>query len=375
MAREFRKNLLLLLSSLGFALFLGELILRPFFPAAQQDSLFPPGQQFQLTPDPDIFPGITGISKYQVNSLGFRGTDPAPAARHILVIGGSTAECLYLDQEETWPALLESRFNKQQPIWIGNFSKSGLHSGHHLQQLHWLQQVPALHDVKLIYCLTGFNDLIHFLGNDSLYLSASDNDLYRFAFSFKGDGQLPWYKQLSFWKALASLKKVKDTLHQQDSKGARYALWRQYRLQDSMKREELPDLSAALAQYARNIEAMIRYAAAQGIKIIFITQPVCWNAPAVPADEPWFWLGKKGDFADPSKGYYYNTAALANGMDQFNAVLRNTVLRQKGYLADLAAQLPKNRTVFYDDCHFTEAGAKAVAAFLGHYTDSLQLLR
>ncbi len=152
-------------------------------------------------------------------------------------------------------------------------------------------------------------------------------------------------------------------------------MWRQYRLQDSMKREQLPDLSAALAHYARNIEAMIRYASEHGITIIFITQPVCWNAPAVLADEPWFWLGKKGDFADPSKGYYYNTAALANGMLQFNEVLRTTVLQQKGYLADLAAQLPKNRTIFYDDCHFTEAGAKAVAAFLGHYTDSLQLLR
>ena len=60
-------------------------------------------------PLPGVFPGISGPSRVTANSLGIRGPElpPREAGYRLLCLGGSTTECHYLDDEETWPHLLE----------------------------------------------------------------------------------------------------------------------------------------------------------------------------------------------------------------------------------------------------------------------------
>jgi hypothetical protein len=67
-------------------------------------------------PDPNIMPGVQGESNFIVNSQGVRGDEFSPDDDYrILAIGGSTTECLYLDQTEAWPYLVQagSPSNKQ----------------------------------------------------------------------------------------------------------------------------------------------------------------------------------------------------------------------------------------------------------------------
>src|SRR6185295_4099420 len=91
---------LALLSSL-LALGLGEAVLR--LPSRDAFYIWPPHLHQEMHPTPEIMPGVSGTARFEVSSLGLRG-DELPAARdlRILALGGSTTECLYLDQTEAW---------------------------------------------------------------------------------------------------------------------------------------------------------------------------------------------------------------------------------------------------------------------------------
>lgn len=55
------------------------------------------------------------------------------------------------------------------------------------------------------------------------------------------------------------------------------------------------------------------------------------------------------------------------GVDRHNGVLRD-VCRERGLdCLDRATLLPKDTTVFYDDCHFNEAGARRVASLFAEH--------
>lgn len=328
-----------------------------------------------MHPKDGLFPGISGPVKYPINEFGFRGSSiPSGTIHKALAIGGSTTECLYLDQSETWVQLLEDQFGKQKPVWIGNFSKSGLHTGHHVQQLNWALQQPGLKDVSVVFLLTGFNDLIHFLGNDSSYLNATDSSLFHWAFTVSDDRNKPFYKRTGFSKAFSVLRsKSRQKNYEQDFSGEIYQRWKSYRQADRNKLDKLPSLDKALERFKRYVQQLQKIATTNGITLVFMTQPVLWSDPPVPEHESLFWLGKKGDFTDSTKGHYYTTRALAQGMQAFNETLRTSVKPDQGLLIDLERQLTRDLTVFYDDCHFNESGARQLAQFIYRFADSTQL--
>ena len=64
---------------------------------------------------------------------------------------------------------------------------------------------------------------------------------------------------------------------------------------------------------------------------------------------------------------YYSPAALAKGLEAYNARLLDICRRRGAECVDLASMLAKDTSVFYDDLHFNESGARKVAAVLASY--------
>jgi len=130
-------------------------------PYPLETHLRPPRTQTLFEPDLAIIPGASAKVRFTVNRAGLRGRD-LPAARagyRILCVGGSTTECLYLDDARAWPALLEQDLTAAHPaapVWVGNAGISGLASGDHLRFLYesaWLARVDA------VVVQAGVNDL------------------------------------------------------------------------------------------------------------------------------------------------------------------------------------------------------------------------
>src|SRR5262245_48803219 len=69
-----------------------------------QNAFFPyhPNSVTVTYTDPELTPGVSGTAAFTVNSYGCRGPEPAAEKHRLLVIGGSTAACSALDDDEEW---------------------------------------------------------------------------------------------------------------------------------------------------------------------------------------------------------------------------------------------------------------------------------
>ena len=111
---------LLVVASFVFALGLSETALR--FVSPSKYHVWPPGLGYTFRPSPEIMPGIEGDSRFSINDDGLRGYPLSNGeAYRILAIGGSTTECLYLDDAEAWPYLWQTILRR----WWAQRSKYG----------------------------------------------------------------------------------------------------------------------------------------------------------------------------------------------------------------------------------------------------------
>jgi len=337
----------------------------------------PPNHRTLFRPRPGIMPGISGDSNFVTNSNGVRGDEfPTQDSYRILAVGGSTTECSYLDQPETWTHLLQETLNRNtwsQKIWVGNAGLSGTTTRHHLVAMQYL----PLREMKInaVILLIGINDLSVRLSHDKDYdpnflekPEVKKELLYR---TFSGTYHLypedPFYKRTALWQILRQAKQMMSTEHIEDEDGRIYITWREHRRSASEMRDALPDLSSALEEYARNINMIIDIAQEKSVRPILMTQPTMWRA-GLPQDlDALLWLGGIGDFQKESGKPYYSVTALEKAMKAYNDTLLR-VCRERGLeCLDLASLLEKDTTVFYDDAHFNESGARKVAGALSKF--------
>jgi lysophospholipase L1-like esterase len=363
----------LLLGGSAAALLAGEGILRFFVPTiahSPRHLVWPAHLSVVFTPDPALMPGVHGPSRFVTSSIGIRGDEiPAEPSYRILAIGGSTTECLFLDQTETWPHLLQQRLSEASPtrrVWVGNAGKSGLTTRDHIVQLRYL--LPELPRLDAIVFLTGVNDLSMRNQQDSDYdphfmaRGRAEGELLPRAFGRYplDDPALPWHRRLALWELARNTKRgLRATARDiQDAAGRNYARWRAERQAATRIRETVPELKAALEEYARNLNTLVDLARERAIRPIFLTQPTVWRADLPPEFEPLLWVGKIGE---GGASEYYSVAVLAAEMEMYNKTLLRTCRARQVECFDLAARVPKDGTVFYDDDHYNERGAELVA--------------
>lgn len=368
--------------ALVLALLAGELVLRLAFPSLSGDEVYiwPPHLRKVFHPSPLVMPGITGPSRFSINSIGLRGDEPDPAATYrILALGGSATECLYLDQDEAWPALLQQDLNQRlsiQRVWVGNGGMSGRTSEHHLVALEYLPLDKLQIDAVVV--MVGINDLATRLARDTDYdpnsLGKPDAQEWLRIQTFSGS-YLPrpgdsFIKNTALWRLL---RKVLDMLPREDAQdkfATMFVHLRERRQHASAIREELPDLSSALDAYASTLNRMVDMANERSVRLILVTQPTLWRSD-LPADlTALLWSGAIGSPQTGVDGPYYSVGALARAMQAYNATLLQVCQQRQIECVDLASMLAKDTTVFYDDVHFNESGARQVADILAGYLES-----
>jgi hypothetical protein len=371
----------LLLLSLAICVGIVEVVLRSRLVDAYY--VWPPNLRRVLHPDPSILHGITGPSRLTINSFGVRGEPFSPEQRYrILAVGGSTTICSYLDDTETWTAVLQQRLNDRlgpATAWVGNVGRPGHKTLHHVVQVEkLLSQHPEIDAVVL---LVGINDMAPSLAR-SLEIgvgevvaappSPNPSSLARMAFSiFPGwDEQSPWYLRTAigrWWtihlKPLVELSGAP----RQDERGAIVELMRRRRKEASGFRRELPNLALALADYTRNLNAIVDRAEAAGVRVIFLTQPSIWREGLSRSELDLLWGGGPSFDRREVRETYYAVEALADGMKLYNEALLR-VCRARGVeCIDLQARLPRDASIFSDDAHFTEFGARRVAKVVSEF--------
>lgn len=353
--------------------------LREFVTYADLPRVWPPGARAVFEPVPELMPGVRGSAHFAANSFGLRAREwnyAAPPEPALLCLGGSTTECLYLDTPKTWCGRLESELSKGRSAgaWVANAGRSGHTTREHVLQLEaLLDQLPRIDGVLL---LCGVNDLCKRLAQDTSYdphaldTPAGLARVRRDAFAQLPLGQdptLPFYKDTRLWGLLRSLKQsLTHAPTLQDSGGQAYVRWRAHRASARALRDELPDLGSALGEYRRNLARIADDCARRGVPLWLATQPALWRADLPPELAQLCWMGGIGEYQAEAGHEYYTLRALADGMQQYNEVMRALVAERRARgeaiaLVELARALPADGSVFYDDVHFNEHGAERVA--------------
>jgi len=365
--KKILQNLILLTISCLFTLLILEIALR----IMKDDKyyIWNPNMKATLTPLPNLFPGITGESRFIVNSEGFRGDDiPETVDFKIIAVGGSTTECTYLDQEEAWPYLIQKNLSQSlnKSVWVGNAGKSGMTNYEHIVQVEeLLKQYP---DIDLVMILIGINDFQKRLSLNNNYKTLQINQkIYNRAFDHlpEFNPDLPIYKKTELWSSLSKLKYLFiEAEHEQDSEGKTLQTWRENRQSASKILNELPDLTVALDNYENALKRIIEITAKHKTKLVFISQPVIWHKGLPKELEQLCWFGGVGNYQSQKGNEYFSIEVLEKGMNLYNQRLKKVCEANSIFLIDISDKLPKDTTVFYDDCHFNENGSIVVAELI-----------
>jgi len=108
----------------------------------------------------DIIPSLDAVITFTRNSLGFRGPDPPAnfaSQLSIITVGGSTTQCFYLSDGNTWTARLGADLEPSlKNLWINNAGLDGHSTYGHLVLME--DHIARLHP-KVVVFLIGANDV------------------------------------------------------------------------------------------------------------------------------------------------------------------------------------------------------------------------
>jgi lysophospholipase L1-like esterase len=309
--------------------------------------VLPINQTYQIEdPNLAVFDKLDKHVTHTKNSLGFRGPEPPQSFEKyltIVTIGGSTTECFYLSDDQTWPAVLDKLLHKNvSQLWVNNAGFDGHTTFGHLVLM---QDYVSRLRPKVALFLVGINDLFadEPRSYDSIDRSNVAGAIANHSEVFALVLNLVRYMQTSRMKSLGAMPKPIN-----------------------LNVPEYRDLSAddetalvqaqqpLLRQYESRLTRLMTITRESGITPILITQPVLFGDAIDDVT--------KADLGRVAIEIYrpMNGRVAWKMLESYNDVTRKVGQDQGITVIDLAHQLPKSSRYFYDYLHYGREGAQAV---------------
>jgi lysophospholipase L1-like esterase len=295
----------------------------------------------------DAFRGREGEPvEVRLNELGMRGpsiAQPAePDALTLVFLGGSSTENYAYPDPDTFPAQVGAEMQRRlgRPVRVFNAGMSAATSGTTLGRLQ--HQVLDLRP-DLVVVMDGVNDLLE-----------------GFRKGYRRDGRHLRRPSLADERPRSYLL---DWVRQ--AMGPRVPAAPPAGQKE--RRTEYADFPARQV-FARNLRSVAGIVEAHGLDVLFLTQPTMYTDVADPAEASRFVLSAA---LGPEAEAYPDVPSLAAGMRAFNGAVLELPRSSHVHVFDLAARLPRSFDLVYDDCHFTRAGNRRVAAELGDPVEEL----
>ncbi|MGQ0810605.1 MAG: SGNH/GDSL hydrolase family protein [Nitrospiraceae bacterium] len=337
-------------------------------------SEFSPGYRVITEVDAGL-PGMNGQNTFSTNNMGFRGdylSVPKPANEfRIFLVGGSTAECLYVDDSRAINAVLQDylqdHVNSGLSIKVYNAGKSGDASDDHVSML--AHRIVHL-EPDLIIVFSGINDLTRSIFN---------HDYLHYVKPSKASPSVPFLRSLRslavefpsistefqiprrLYYVLKPLSRTDRDLLEEIPLKTDYKSKVELRKSVPVS-EEKPRVD--LKAYAVNLTTIVGIANAHKTQLVFMTQQVTWNSSVDPNARDWHWMLYRN-------GKTYREEVMEEALESLNDVMRQISGEYSIPLFDLAKSLPKSLDYFYDDAHFNVKGASVTGKELGQYISPL----
>jgi len=307
----------------------------------------------------DIIKGLDPEITVTRNSLGFRGPNPPEHLEKylsIVTVGGSTTQCFFLSEDQTWTARLGQHLDQYfSPLWINNAGLDG-HSTHgHLVLLE--DFIVPLHPNVAIF-LVGANDVAR--------TSLADWDAENVKSGIQFNSGKAFVKSLSAYSEVVSLflngyrsytAYKAGLIHQQiDLTKQGYLDIPEDEQKQALAENAKPEF---LNGFEERLLKMVQICRDNGIEPVLVTQPLL--AGSGTDDVTGVDLARVRAYGPRQTGKMY-----WDSVEAYNNVTRK-VARDKGVtIVDLAQSMTKSSRYFYDFIHYTPQGAQVIADILDH---------
>ena len=375
----------LVVASIVLSLALAEVFLR--WTTTPYSLILQPGMVQESHPNPVHLPGIDGRARFVVNDMGLRANrNPADAALQIVALGASTTECVFLDTEEAWPALIEKMLGSsvETAVWVSNGGIGGTRLRHHLGQAEAV--LSMLPELDVLILMVGGNDFLRYIHGDHGALRWYDDPQERVRVHYESFavptrpavGRL--YERTEIIRLLRLTKRrferaLRSIRYPAEDDGRSSSTARTVR-GNSEVLGELPPLLEGLQSYRRDLNRIVALANRHGVETVLVTQPTLWGPEMSAEHRRLLLMGAASNAPGVVLSTFYSAASLAEGMARYNAVLLEVCEEHSLHCVDLAKSVPRDTTIFYDDLHFNESGARYVASEITHtILSSLRLER
>ncbi len=342
-------------------LILLELLVRTFIFDPSLSYIRTPGWSM-LVKTNGVIPHVEGDHRIVINSQGFRGgLPPISPALSIAVIGGSTVEDWVLSEEETWTKKLQADLAECAPdVWAANLGKSGTNARHHLIQLPETESYMQHYDYIVV--LMGLNDFLYDFRIHHSF-ETPENWWRDQALMYQG-GSEGTLATIAMAKRLYTAYVTPPPSSEPVSNFGAYMqyLWDAYhKVSEDQWVTALPDASAHLETYKDTIRRLKTYADGYGAELVLVTQPYVWSDNMDEAALNQIYAGFIGADITSPETKWYTASALERGLAAYNATLLTECAAQGILCVDAAQSMIGNASFFYDDFHFSEAGADHIA--------------
>jgi lysophospholipase L1-like esterase len=139
------------------------------------------------------------------------------------------------------------------------------------------------------------------------------------------------------------------------------------RLNQASERTDAPPRTD-LRTYRTNLRTIAGAVQGHGVLLVFVSQQTTWNSTIDPEVRSWQWM-------NTVRRRTYRLDLMDQAIERYNDVLREVARERSIPLYDLAKEMPKSRTFFYDDVHFNVAGARRAGEGLASSIATARLVR
>lgn len=320
--------------------------------------------------DRDALPALDPVARFYINEDGERG-GPAPKPGEdvfrALVIGGSAAECYFLDQDRTWSAVVERALNEPEAlaalgaprVHVGNISRAIVPCSGLCTILE--RSLPRYPKLDLILIMTAASDLVKWLEQKmppvmppahlSLDALFEQHPEHRWGLS---------PKRSASWALLSrARRRLLAPVARTRGDGAWMHRVRQMRARAERLIERVDDPSPPIETFNTHFRRLISIAKSKAPRVLVVRQP-WFDKDHTPEESAMFWnFGVGRPYKEEVKVYIdlREVRRLMRLMDDASAA----AARDMGVgEVDLMPVIEHSTRSFYDMLHFTPAGAEAI---------------
>jgi hypothetical protein len=328
--------------------------------------------------DPSVFPTFPSPARVIVNSEGERGCEPPRNARklfRVLVAGGSAGECFVIDQEATWPLILQRILERPENltklhashVHVGNIARSGISA----EGMEFVLRMVAPHlpGVDLMIIMVGGTDVFHWLqaGAPAVPVQEITPDINMLNFfAWHPDGPYTWSpRHTAIAEIVRRLRQViLRPVHHSTHVGRGLIRAREQRANAAQVRRDVRNHEVLVDNFDRHLRKALSTAHSKAARVIVAPQP--WAPKTEANKEVWenLWHGAVRGSLHQEVEAYYSTEVMSQLMSEISERAARVARSAGAECIEWQAAMKVDGNFYYDLIHFTPSGCAAVAKII-----------